>query len=60
MLYDKIYALCKERKLSISELERRAELGKGTVHCWKTASPTIDNLKKVASVLEVNVAQLVE
>ena len=58
MIYNNIKKLCVEQNISISQLEREAGLGNGTVGGWKTASPTIDNLQAVAKVLKVKVEKL--
>lgn len=59
MIYDNIKAYCDKKKISVTELERRAELGKGTICKWKTSSPTVDNLKSVAKALGVDVKKLI-
>lgn len=58
MLYEKIEKLCKEKSISIARLEREAGLGNGVVGRWRTSSPTVDNLKAVAKVLETTVDEL--
>ena len=58
MLYEKIEKLCKEKGISIAYLEREAGLGKGAISKWRTSSPTVDNLKAVANVLETTIDEL--
>lgn len=60
MIFEKIEKLCKERGISITALEKMAHLGNGTIHGWKTSSPTLDKLQIVATVLEVKVSDLLE
>lgn len=60
MFRDKIKEICKERGISIRELERRAGLGEGTVKKWKDFTPRADNLLKVAKVLEVSMEELLD
>ena len=60
MLYDKIKSLADERGLTIRQVERAAELGNGTIGGWRTAAPTLENLRKVAVVLQVPVSVLIE
>ena len=60
MLYKKIEKLCKEIGISLACLEREAGLGKGAISKWRTSSPTVDNLKAVANVLETTVDKLLE
>lgn len=60
MVYEKIKAICDEKHISISELEKKAGLGNSTIRRWQTASPSVDNLKLVARILEVDVVQLIQ
>lgn len=59
MIYDNIKAICKEKGLSVSYVEKQAGLGNGAISKWNTSSPTIENLQAVASVLKVNVNKLI-
>jgi transcriptional regulator with XRE-family HTH domain len=58
-LYETIKTLCDKRKISVSELERRTGLGNGTISKWKTSSPKLDNLEKVAEELGIKVTTLI-
>lgn len=58
MIYDNIKKLCKEIDISISQLEKEAGLGNGTISGWKKSMPRIDSLQAVAAVLNVNVEKL--
>ena len=60
MIYDKIKEICKVKGISISLVERQAGLGNGTIGRWNDSSPSVDNLKAVARVLEVTVDELLE
>lgn len=57
-MFDRIKALCKERGISISELEERTGLGKNTVYRWGTIMPSADKLSRVAKVLGVTTEEL--
>lgn len=59
MIYEKIQDICKEKGISIAELEREAGLTNGTIGKWRTSSPTIKNLQSVAKVLKVKIQKLV-
>ena len=59
MLIKKIVSLCKQRNISIAQLEREIGLGNGTIGGWKKSSPTIDNVKKVAEFFCVTIDSLV-
>lgn len=60
MIFDKIKAICEEKKISISALERMADLGNGTISGWNESSPRLDKIMAVAKVLEVPLSVLVE
>lgn len=57
--YDKIKARAKEMKIPIIDIERKAELGIGSVGKWNEVSPTAKSLKAVADVLECTVDELI-
>lgn len=59
MIFENILALCKEKKISISRLEREVGLGNGTISRWKTSSPNVDSLKAVADFFGVTVDRLI-
>lgn len=58
MVYDNIKNLCIKKKISITELEKKAGLGRGAIGKWKTYSPTVSNLEKVATALGVSISTL--
>lgn len=58
MLYDKICETCREKGTNVSELERRCGLANATIRRWRTSSPSVDNLAKVADALEVSIDYL--
>lgn len=58
MLLEKIKKISAKKHISIRELEARAGLGNGTVRGWGKSNPTIDNLKKVADILECTIDEL--
>lgn len=58
MIFEKIQSVAMEKRLSIAEVERRANIGNGTISKWKTSSPSVDNLNKVAKVLDVDINNL--
>lgn len=59
-VYNKIRSLAKKKKIPITELERRSGLGNGTIGRWNESSPTLDNLSKVAKVLNVPIQKLIK
>ena len=62
MVYDNLKEICKEKHITFQEIESLAELGAGCISRWKDGkvSPNIDTLKKVSSVIGVQVADLVK
>ena len=58
-IYDKIKKICKEKGLSVTYVEKKAELGNGLIYKWNDSVPSVANLKKVASILEVTVDELI-
>ena len=59
MLYQRIEKICEEKQTNITKLERECGLANATIRRWKTASPSVDNLLKVADKLGVTLDYLV-
>lgn len=59
-LGSKLNQLCKDKGLSISALAKQAGVPTQTVHAWTVGRKSVnpDQLRKVASVLEVSIHQL--
>lgn len=60
MVYDNIKTLSTKKKISITELEKKAGLGRGAIGKWRTFSPTVSNLQKVADALGVPLSTLLK
>lgn len=60
MIYSNVEELARKKGLSLAEVERKANLSKGSITKWKTASPTIKSLSAVAEVLGVTVNRLLK
>lgn len=58
MVYENVKMEADKKGMSLNALEKAANLSKGTIAKWKTASPTIKSLLAVSSVLEVNLEDL--
>lgn len=56
----KIKNLCRERGLTLRQLEEKANLGKCSVYNWSKHCPSADRLQRVADVLEVKVDELLK
>lgn len=57
-MYDKICKLCKEKGMTISELEKAVGLSNASIRKWETAVPRVDNVQKVATFFGVTVDAL--
>ena len=57
-LYEKVKAIADEKKTTIAEIERQANVANGTIGKWKTSKPNVDTLVKVADVLKVEITNL--
>ena len=59
MIYKNIVALCLSKNINIAKLEKEIGLGNGTIGRWKTVSPTVENIQKVANYFGVTVDSLI-
>lgn len=59
-VFDRISERAKEKRMSINQLEEKAELSRGSIYKWNSVSPCVKNLKKVADVLGCSVNDLIE
>lgn len=56
---DRIKSLCGRNGITIAELERRANVGNGTIRRWSTILPSGDKLQRVARYLNVSIDYLI-
>lgn len=59
-MYENIAAVAFSKGMSVREVERRCGFAYGTIQRWKRISPSIDNVAKVAKVLNVTIDELVK
>lgn len=57
-LFTRIRALCKERGLSLRQLEQDAGIANNTICRWGDNIPSVDKVKRVADALGVTVDEL--
>ena len=57
-IVNKIKALCEEKQITITELERLVGIGRSTIRNWNKSYPTSDKLQKVADYFHVSVDYL--
>lgn len=60
MIYQKIKKLAKEEGISIASLEKKLNIGNGTIRRWNEASPTLENISKIAKHFGVSIDYFVE
>ena len=58
-LVKKISELCKQRGISLAQLERECGLSPRTVYRWEINIPSVDKVKKVADYFGVSVDDLI-
>ena len=54
-ILDRINLVCKENGISRRQLAMRCGIDPSTIAKWNIKTPTVDNLQKVANILEVSV-----
>ena len=59
MLYERIQEICNLRGITVKKLERDLGFSNSTIRKWKTSSPSIENLKKVADYFGITVDELI-
>lgn len=57
-MVEKIKALCEQRGITIYRLEHDTGIGNGVIAKWKTCSPRVGTLKKVADYFGVPLDEL--
>lgn len=60
MLFNNVVALCKEKKISVSRLEKETGLGNATVRGWERSTPNLRTLQLVADYFGVTVDELLK
>lgn len=61
MIYQNIVRMAKKKKMSLTEIEEKANIGKGIISKWKHGcNPTFNKLQAVADVLGCKVEQLLK
>lgn len=59
-MYKVIKEICDKKGISISQLERDAGLGNGTISGWKDGDARLTNLDKVAETLGMKTETLIK
>lgn len=58
-MYETIAEEAKKRGMSVLQLEKKAGLARSSITKWKTSSPNLDSLDKVADALGITTSTLV-
>lgn len=58
LILDNVKKFCDKKGMSISAVEKQAELSNGTIRKWNISNPRIGNLLAVAKVLGVTIDEL--
>lgn len=58
-LFERVQQLASIRGMSIAELERKSNLGNGTIRRWSDSIPSADKLYKVSKILGVSIDYLI-
>ncbi len=51
-IYDNVKAACKEKGISVMELEEELNFARSSIYKWNKHRPSVEKLKKVAERLE--------
>ena len=60
MVYDNIKTCAKAQNKSIRKIEEKAGLSNGTIGKWRSKSPRLSSLQKVADELGVSIGELLQ
>lgn len=58
MLYQKIKAIAKNKKIPIYKIEEELKIAKGSICKWGDVSPSYDKVVGVAKILNISVEEL--
>lgn len=59
-VYEKIKILCKERKISVFQLEKELGFSNGSIRKWNTTSPAAERVKRVADYFDIGIEYFLE
>lgn len=59
-VFDNVKRYADERKMSLTSIEKQACLGNGAITKWRYAYPNLNNIVKVANILNVTLDELVQ
>ncbi|MCY8002826.1 helix-turn-helix domain-containing protein [Bacillus haynesii] len=56
--FDRVKKLADDRKISLTELAKRVDMGVNSLYKWKTQKPAVDKLQKIADYFNVSIDYL--
>lgn len=59
-IYEKVKSACKEKGISISELENALGFARSTIYKWNTNVPSVEKMNAVAEKLEKPIEYFLE
>lgn len=59
-IYEKVSKIATDRGVSIAKVERDNDLGNGTIGKWRTMSPKLETVLKVADYFGMTIDELVQ
>lgn len=60
VVFDNVKRYADKRNVSLTYVEKQAELGNGAITKWRYGFPNLNNIVKVAKVLGVTLDELVQ
>ena len=58
LIYKKVKEACKEKRISIAQLEQDLGFARGSIYKWDKHNPSIEKMKMVAEKLEKTIEDL--
>lgn len=59
-MFERIKEIAKNQGLSLNQLNDKAGFKPNVIYSWKTKNPSIERVQKIADVLHVSLAELVD
>lgn len=57
-IFDRIVGLCVASNISVADLERKCNLSSGAINKWKSSSPSVEKIGRVADYFGVSIDYL--
>lgn len=60
LIFDRIKEICDKKNISIAKVEADVGLSNGAIGKWRTSTPNVLNVQKVAEYLDVPIDRLIK